>query len=165
MTSAKNSGWRKRPSPRAKTSLDDPRGIVFRGQASPGRAHRWPSSSPARAPSRRACSASWPSSFPKFARRSRNSTACSSRRGRRPVGPLVFPPPAFSETEREDARRRLMETDVAQPAVGAACLAMLRLLRGLGCEPSFLGGHSFGELVALHAAGVYDAARPGRAFE
>ena len=51
-----------------------------------------------------------------------------------------------------------METDVAQPAVGAACLAMLRLLRSFGCEPSSLGGHSFGELVALHAAGAYDAA-------
>ena len=33
---------------------------------------------------------------------------------------------------------------------------MLRLVRGLGCEPSVLGGHSFGELVALHAAGVVD---------
>ena len=74
-----------------------------------------------------------------------------------PVGPLVFPPPAFSETEREGVRRRLMETDVAQPAVGAACLAMLRLMRGLGCEPSLLGGHSFGELVALHAGGVFCA--------
>ncbi len=48
-----------------------------------------------------------------------------------------------------------METNVAQPAVGAACLAMLRLFRAAGCEPSFLGGHSFGELVALHAAGVF----------
>ncbi len=50
-----------------------------------------------------------------------------------------------------------METDVAQPAVGAACLAMLRLLRKLGCEPDVLGGHSYGELVALHAAGVLSA--------
>ena len=30
-----------------------------------------------------------------------------------------------------------METDVAQPAVGAACVAMLRLLRKLGCEPEW----------------------------
>jgi acyl transferase domain-containing protein/NAD(P)H-dependent flavin oxidoreductase YrpB (nitropropane dioxygenase family) len=74
-----------------------------------------------------------------------------------PVGPLVFPPPAFSEPDRDDARKRLMETDVAQPAVGAACLATLRLLRGLGCDPALVAGHSFGELVALHAAGAYDA--------
>ena len=51
-----------------------------------------------------------------------------------------------------------METDVAQPAVGAACVAMLGLLRKLGCEPDVLGGHSYGELVALHAAGVLSAA-------
>jgi acyl transferase domain-containing protein/NAD(P)H-dependent flavin oxidoreductase YrpB (nitropropane dioxygenase family) len=83
--------------------------------------------------------------------RALGGTACG------PVGRFVFPSPAFSEAEREDARRRLMETDVAQPAMGAACLAMLRLWQSFGCEPSALGGHSFGELVALHAAGVYDA--------
>ena len=77
--------------------------------------------------------------------------------GSRPVGPLVFAPPAFGESDRERARQLLQDTDVAQPAMGAACLAMLRLFRALGCEPSFLGGHSFGELVALQAAGVYDA--------
>ena len=78
--------------------------------------------------------------------------------GRPPVGPLVFPPAMFSEADREEASRRLTETDVAQPAMGAACIAMLRLFRSFGCEPSSLGGHSFGELVALHAAGVYGAA-------
>ena len=57
----------------------------------------------------------------------------------------------------KQARRALMETDVAQPAVGAACVAMLRLLRELGCEPDMVGGHSYGELVALHAAGVMSA--------
>ena len=47
--------------------------------------------------------------------------------GGRAVGPLIFPPPAFDEAAREEARRALMETDVAQPAVGAACVAMLAL--------------------------------------
>jgi len=75
----------------------------------------------------------------------------------RTVGPLVFPPPAYDEAAREEAQRALMETDVAQPAVGAACVGMLRLLRNLGCEPDLVGGHSFGELVALHAAGVLSA--------
>ena len=78
-------------------------------------------------------------------------------RGAPALGPIIFPPPAFSESARDEARRALMETDVAQPAVGAACLAMLRLLRKLGCEPDVLGGHSYGELVALHAAGVLSA--------
>ncbi len=47
-----------------------------------------------------------------------------------------------------------MQTDVAQPAIGAACVGMLRLLRSLGLEPDMVAGHSYGELVALHAAGV-----------
>jgi acyl transferase domain-containing protein/NAD(P)H-dependent flavin oxidoreductase YrpB (nitropropane dioxygenase family)/NAD(P)-dependent dehydrogenase (short-subunit alcohol dehydrogenase family) len=74
-----------------------------------------------------------------------------------PLGPVVFPPPAFDEEARERCRQALMQTDVAQPAVGAACVGMLRLLRNLGCEPDLVAGHSYGELVALHAAGVLNA--------
>ena len=79
-------------------------------------------------------------------------------RGGRALGPLIFPPPAYDEKAEDAARSVLMETDVAQPAVGAACVAMLGLLRNLGCEPDMLGGHSYGELVALHAAGAMSAA-------
>ena len=78
-------------------------------------------------------------------------------RGERAIGPIIFPPPAYTEAAVNAARQALMETDVAQPAVGAACVAMLRLLRKLGCKPDVLGGHSYGELVALHAAGVLSA--------
>src|SRR2546423_7558154 len=74
--------------------------------------------------------------------------------GRGQVGPRVFPPPAFHEDERERQRLALAETDVAQPALGAACLAVLRLLESFGVVPELVAGHSFGELVALHAAGV-----------
>ncbi|HZW32626.1 MAG TPA: beta-ketoacyl synthase N-terminal-like domain-containing protein, partial [Isosphaeraceae bacterium] len=73
------------------------------------------------------------------------------------LGPLIFPPPAFTETARDEARRALLPTEVAQPAVGAACVGMLRLMRSLGCAPDLVAGHSYGELVALHAAGVLDA--------
>jgi acyl transferase domain-containing protein len=78
--------------------------------------------------------------------------------GGRALGPLLFPPPAFDVETRDLAQRALAQTDVAQPAIGAACTGMLRLLQSLGCEPAFLAGHSFGELVALHAAGVMTAA-------
>ncbi len=71
-----------------------------------------------------------------------------------PIGPLVFPPPAFDDRAREQARNDLMQTEVAQPAIGAACVGMLRLLGAFGCEPAMVAGHSYGELVALHAAGA-----------
>jgi acyl transferase domain-containing protein/NAD(P)H-dependent flavin oxidoreductase YrpB (nitropropane dioxygenase family) len=140
-----------------KASLEDPRGLFFEANApwsdAPPVAFLFPGQGAQSPGMLRELAVIFPEvrqAFEEFDRVLEGS-ACG------PVGPLVFPPPAFSETAREDARRRLMETDVAQPAVGAACLAMLRLLRGLGCEPALLGGHSFGELVALHAAGVFDA--------
>ncbi len=73
--------------------------------------------------------------------------------GRAPITPRVFPPTTLDDAARERARHALMATDVAQPAIGAASVGMLRLLRALGVEPVAVAGHSFGELVALHAAG------------
>jgi acyl transferase domain-containing protein/NAD(P)H-dependent flavin oxidoreductase YrpB (nitropropane dioxygenase family) len=75
--------------------------------------------------------------------------------GRPPVGPLVFPTPGREDDVRD--RAALRSTDAAQPALGAASLGLLRLLAALGVEPSAVAGHSFGELVALHAAGCLSA--------
>jgi acyl transferase domain-containing protein/NADP-dependent 3-hydroxy acid dehydrogenase YdfG/acyl carrier protein len=66
---------------------------------------------------------------------------------------IVFPPAAFSDEQRRAQAARLRATDVAQPAIGVTSLAWLRVLDGLGVRPQALGGHSFGELTALHAAG------------
>ncbi len=76
---------------------------------------------------------------------------------------VVFPPPTFPLPTGEDPQRaaqeaRLTETHWAQPALGAASLAQLALLRRLGLEPDCVAGHSFGEVTALAAAGVLDAA-------
>ena len=76
--------------------------------------------------------------------------------GREPVGPRVFPPPAFDEATRRRQDEALRATEVAQPAIGAASVGLLRLLRELGLEPDMVAGHSYGELVALHAAGALD---------
>ena len=78
--------------------------------------------------------------------------AALSSRGRPRVAGFVFPFPAPDEAGRERSIAALRSTDVAQPALGAAEVGLLRLLSGLGIEPDVVAGHSFGELVALHAA-------------
>ncbi|WP_146060166.1 type I polyketide synthase, partial [Streptomyces sp. SM5] len=74
-----------------------------------------------------------------------------------PLHRVVFPPPAFTEEEHADRRARLAATEWAQPALAVHALALLEVVRGLGLRPDCVAGHSFGELVALHCAGVLDA--------
>ena len=81
--------------------------------------------------------------------------AVLNRLGSGQIGPRVFPPPAFSEQELERQRLSLAETDVAQPALGAASVGLLQLIEALGVVPEMVAGHSYGELVALHAAGAF----------
>ena len=50
----------------------------------------------------------------------------------------------------------ITRADVAQPAIGAVSLGLSRLLESLGVEPEFFAGHSYGEYVALCAAGAMD---------
>ena len=74
-----------------------------------------------------------------------------------PLHAVVFPPPAFTSAERAAQEARLTETEWAQPALAVASLALLDVLGGLGLTPDCVAGHSFGELVALHAAGAFGA--------
>jgi acyl transferase domain-containing protein len=67
---------------------------------------------------------------------------------------VVFPRPVFDEAARSEQRARLTATEWAQPALGAASLALLAILREAGVHPAAVAGHSFGELTALCAAGV-----------
>ena len=67
---------------------------------------------------------------------------------------VIYPPSVFDEAQATIAAKRLAQTNHAQPAIGAVSLGLLRLLRRLGVEPDVVGGHSYGEFVALHAAGV-----------
>jgi acyl transferase domain-containing protein/phosphopantetheinyl transferase len=70
---------------------------------------------------------------------------------------FVFPPPAFSDTERSAAEHRLRQMDVAVEAVVAANQAIYTLLTQLGIVPDALLGHSSGEYSAMRAAGMFDA--------
>ena len=67
---------------------------------------------------------------------------------------VAFPPDPLNDAARLAQEARLTRTEWAQPAIGAASLAMLDVLRALRLQPSCVAGHSFGELIALHAAGA-----------
>ncbi|WP_438490158.1 SDR family NAD(P)-dependent oxidoreductase [Streptomyces sp. S186] len=66
----------------------------------------------------------------------------------------VFPPPGVGEERARE--ERLRRTTYAQSALGALSMGQYRYLRELGFVPHGLLGHSFGELTALWAAGVWD---------
>src|SRR5262249_5465093 len=63
------------------------------------------------------------------------------------------PPAAFDDATRAAHQAALRATDVAQPALGAVSIGALRILERFGFEADAAIGHSYGELVALCAAG------------
>ncbi|WP_306321386.1 MULTISPECIES: SDR family NAD(P)-dependent oxidoreductase [unclassified Streptomyces] len=77
-----------------------------------------------------------------------------------PVSEL-FPPASFDSAERAAQRARLTDTRNAQPALGAVSLAAYDVLTSLGVRADMAAGHSYGELVALCAAGSVDPDRLG----
>jgi acyl transferase domain-containing protein/NAD(P)-dependent dehydrogenase (short-subunit alcohol dehydrogenase family) len=70
----------------------------------------------------------------------------------------VYPPATFDEQGRQAREVVLRDTRLAQPAIGAVSLGLLRILEDFGVRPELVGGHSFGELTALRAAGRIDDA-------
>ncbi|ONK14104.1 type I polyketide synthase [Streptomyces sp. MP131-18] len=70
----------------------------------------------------------------------------------------LYPPAAFDEDAAERQRAAVTDTRVAQPALGAVGLAAFDLLGRAGIRPDLAGGHSYGELVALCAAGALSPA-------
>ncbi|PID56092.1 hypothetical protein CSB45_12710 [candidate division KSB3 bacterium] len=74
----------------------------------------------------------------------------------RRLSDLIYPHPSFSEAEAQAKADVLRSTQVAQPAIGAVSLALLKVLEFFGVEADALAGHSFGELVALCASKVLD---------
>jgi len=68
----------------------------------------------------------------------------------------IYPLPPKSAEEEQIQAEKLRSTEIAQPAIGAVSRAMLKILANFGITPNATGGHSFGELTALHAAGWLD---------
>ncbi|MCV7075869.1 SDR family oxidoreductase [Mycobacterium szulgai] len=68
---------------------------------------------------------------------------------------VVWPKTAFADKEWAQQAAELTKTEWAQPAIGAHSLSLLAVIRALGITPISVGGHSFGEVSALCAAGVF----------
>ena len=76
--------------------------------------------------------------------------------GKKRLSDFVFPKPGWKPEQKEQQEISLRATDVAQPALGAVALGALKVLESFGVKAEAYAGHSYGELVALHAAGRYD---------
>jgi acyl transferase domain-containing protein len=66
---------------------------------------------------------------------------------------LIYPVATSTDDERKAADAALRATDVAQPALGAVGLGAWHVLQHFGVAADAAAGHSYGELVALCAAG------------
>jgi acyl transferase domain-containing protein len=66
----------------------------------------------------------------------------------------IYPPTTFDPERQQADDRALRDTRTAQPAIGAVSFGAWRVLHErFGLTPAALAGHSYGELVALAAAG------------
>lgn len=66
---------------------------------------------------------------------------------------LIYPIPVFTDEQKQQQTTQLGDTQNTQPALGAVSLGAWDILQSFGITADFTAGHSFGELVALHAAG------------
>ncbi|MBI5595899.1 MAG: SDR family NAD(P)-dependent oxidoreductase, partial [Elusimicrobia bacterium] len=71
-----------------------------------------------------------------------------------PLSDILFTKGGETEEQLKSMAERIKRTEITQPAVLTADVAILRLLRKLGVEPDMVAGHSLGEYGALVAADV-----------
>ncbi len=71
----------------------------------------------------------------------------------RGLSSYIFPRPVFDKESAKRQQADLNDTRIAQPALGAMNLYAGDLLDLFGLRPAFAAGHSYGEYVALCAAG------------
>ncbi|MGH1339788.1 MAG: beta-ketoacyl synthase N-terminal-like domain-containing protein, partial [Aureispira sp.] len=75
-----------------------------------------------------------------------------------PLSATVYPIPTFNKEDKAQQQRNITATQFAQPAIGGFSMGLYKVLKQAGFQADFAAGHSFGELTALWAAGVYDDA-------
>lgn len=69
---------------------------------------------------------------------------------------FILPRGAYDDADKAQAKQKLTNTDIAQPALGAVEAGLFRLMQSLGLKADMLAGHSYGEFVALFAGGAID---------
>jgi len=75
--------------------------------------------------------------------------------GGKPLSDFIYPRAVFTPEQKQAQAGELRDTKIAQPALGAVSLGAYRVLAGFGLTPDAFAGHSYGELTALCAAGVF----------
>lgn len=91
--------------------------------------------------------------FPE-ARAAWDFAASHKKAGKLGLHRLAFPPSAFNDEDAKAQADTLTAMENAQPALAAASLAVLAVLEKSGLNADMAAGHSFGEIMALNAAGV-----------
>ncbi|MDY7013558.1 MAG: beta-ketoacyl synthase N-terminal-like domain-containing protein, partial [Cyanobacteriota bacterium] len=71
-----------------------------------------------------------------------------------PLSQFIYPCGVYSDAEQQQAKQQLVDTRIAQPAIGTIEMGLMALMRRLNLEPAMVCGHSYGEYAALHWAGV-----------
>lgn len=74
----------------------------------------------------------------------------------KPLSQFIYPRSCYDDSARQAASAALTSTDIAQPALGVVEAGLWRLLQELGISADMAAGHSYGEFVALFAAGHID---------
>lgn len=67
---------------------------------------------------------------------------------------VIYPVDAYNGRLRAAAAAQLTQTDYAQPALGVVEAGLWAIFARLGLKAAMAAGHSYGEYVALYAAGV-----------
>ena len=75
--------------------------------------------------------------------------------GLTPLSAIIFPEPAVDDAIKKEQEHRLTLTEHAQPAIGVVSVALYKILHDAGLRVDATAGHSFGEVTALWAAGVF----------
>lgn len=91
--------------------------------------------------------------FPSFVRWLELGNQATSHLQEPRLSDRIYPTPAFTPESAQQQEQDLRRTDAAQPALAVLSAACLELLRQFGVTGEGFAGHSFGELVALFAAG------------